>query len=70
MKTHGRGSRHRCSLMAREAEEKDLQTQLSHVEMGISAIPSDGNCLYSAISHQLTRLKTLPWGLPLGPGQV
>ena len=24
---------------------------------------------YSALSHQLTRLRTLPWGLPLGPGQ-
>lgn len=58
-----------AATMAREAEEKDLQKQLGAEKMGVAAIPSDGNCLYSAISHQLTRLKTLPWGLPLGPGQ-
>ena len=56
----------------REEERADLEAQLGSAEpekLGIQAVPSDGNCLYSALSHQLTRLRTLPWGLPLGPGQ-
>eukprot|EP01044_Picomonas_judraskeda_P019816 COSAG03_NODE_4261_length_1617_cov_1.413702_1_plen_449_part_01 len=56
----------------REEEAAALKTQLDSAEegpFGVFAIPSDGNCLYSAVSHQLHRLKTLPWGLPLGPGQ-
>jgi hypothetical protein len=58
--------------MAREAEATALKQQFDAASpdpLGVFLIPSDGNCLYSAVSHQLHRLKTLPWGLPLGPGQ-
>jgi hypothetical protein len=48
-----------------EEEDKKLSAQLKADGRGVHQISADGDCMYSAVAHQLGRVLAAPWGLPL-----
>lgn len=52
-------------MSRKDEEDAALQVRLRDAGQGIVQIPADGDCMYSAVAHQLGRLLAAPWGLPL-----